>query len=100
MPVRQAKFCTHHRGCPQANPDSRWRELEVFRGLGQGKGVRLISEELGVTIATVNSCRNRIKEKPGLRTSTEVMLYPSSGFEKSLRSKADVPRLRTIPSIG
>lgn len=51
------------------------RELEVFRSLGQGKGVRVISEELGVTIATVNSFRNRIKEKLGLKTSTEVMLH-------------------------
>jgi len=51
------------------------RELEVFRMLGQGKGVRLIAEELGVTIPTVNSFRNRIKDKLGLKTSTEVMLH-------------------------
>jgi DNA-binding NarL/FixJ family response regulator len=51
------------------------RELEVFRLLGQGKGVRLIGEELGVTIPTVNSFRNRIKEKLQLKSSTEVMLH-------------------------
>jgi DNA-binding NarL/FixJ family response regulator len=51
------------------------RELEVFRMLGQGKGVRLIAEELGVTIPTVNSFRNRIKEKLALKSSTEVMLH-------------------------
>jgi DNA-binding NarL/FixJ family response regulator len=51
------------------------RELEVFRLLGQGHGVRQISEELGVTIPTINSFRNRIKEKLNLRTSTEVMLH-------------------------
>ena len=51
------------------------RELEVFRMLGQGKGVRLIAEELGVTIPTVNSFRHRMKEKLGLKTSTEVMLH-------------------------
>jgi DNA-binding NarL/FixJ family response regulator len=50
------------------------REMEVFRALGQGKGVRQIAEELGVTIATVNSFRNRIKEKLKLKSSTEVML--------------------------
>lgn len=50
------------------------RELEVFRLLGQGKGVRHIAEQLQVTIATVNSFRNRIKEKLGLKSSTEVML--------------------------
>ena len=51
------------------------RELEVFRMLGQGKGVRVIAEELAVTIPTVNSFRHRIKEKLGLKTSTEVMLH-------------------------
>jgi DNA-binding NarL/FixJ family response regulator len=51
------------------------RELEVFRMLGQGKGVRQIAEDLNVTIATVNSFRNRIKEKLQLKTSTEVMLH-------------------------
>lgn len=51
------------------------RELEVFRLLGQGKGVRKIGEELEVTIPTVNSFRNRIKEKLGLKSSTEVMLH-------------------------
>lgn len=50
------------------------RELEVFRMLGQGKAVRLIAEEMGVTIPTVNSFRNRIKEKLNLKSSTEVML--------------------------
>jgi DNA-binding NarL/FixJ family response regulator len=51
------------------------RELEVFRMLGQGKGARQIAADLQVTVATVNSFRNRIKEKLGLKTSTEVMLY-------------------------
>jgi len=51
------------------------RELEVFRMLGQGKGVRYIAEQLSVTIPTVNSFRNRIKDKLSLKTSTEVMLH-------------------------
>lgn len=50
------------------------RELEVFRMLGQGKGVRVIAEEMDVTIPTINSFRNRIKEKLHLKTSTDVML--------------------------
>jgi len=51
------------------------RELEVFRMLGQGKGVRQIAEHLNVTIPTINSFRNRIKEKLSLKSSTEVMLH-------------------------
>jgi DNA-binding NarL/FixJ family response regulator len=50
------------------------RELEVFRMLGQGKGTRQIAQDLDVTIATVNSFRNRIKEKLHLKSATEVML--------------------------
>ena len=51
------------------------RELEVFRMIGQGKGARQIAADLEVTVATVNSFRNRIKEKLNLKTSTEVMLH-------------------------
>ena len=51
------------------------RELEVFRMLGLGKGVRQIAEELSLTIPTINSFRNRIKEKLQLNSSTEVMLH-------------------------
>jgi DNA-binding NarL/FixJ family response regulator len=51
------------------------RELEVFRLLGQGKGARQIAAELDVSVATINSFRNRIKEKLDLKTSTEVMLH-------------------------
>ena len=51
------------------------RELEVFGLLGQGKGTRLIAEELNLTIATINSFRARIKDKLQLKSSTEVMLH-------------------------
>ncbi|MGH7988924.1 MAG: response regulator transcription factor, partial [Limisphaerales bacterium] len=51
------------------------RELEVFRMLGLGKGVRQIAEEMSVTIPTINSFRNHIKEKLQLNSSTEVMLH-------------------------
>ena len=50
------------------------RELVVFRLLGQGKAVRVIAEEMDVTIPTINSFRHRIKDKLHLKTSTEVML--------------------------
>ena len=36
---------------------------------------RNFAEQLEVTIPTVNSFRNRIKEKLGLKSSTEVMLH-------------------------
>ena len=51
------------------------RELEVFRLLGQGKSSRQIAEDLNLTVATINSFRNRIKEKLQLKNSTELLLH-------------------------
>jgi DNA-binding NarL/FixJ family response regulator len=51
------------------------RELEVFRMLGEGKFTRQIAEELDLSIATIHSFRNRIKEKLDLKNSTELMLH-------------------------
>jgi len=50
------------------------RELEVFRLLGEGKMTREIAEELNVSIATINSFRNRIKEKLEFKNSAEMIL--------------------------
>jgi DNA-binding NarL/FixJ family response regulator len=51
------------------------RELEVFRMLGQGKGTRQIAHDLGLTIPTIQSFRNRIKEKLHLKTAPELVLH-------------------------
>jgi DNA-binding NarL/FixJ family response regulator len=50
------------------------RELEVFRMLGQGKMTRQIAEDLNLSIATINSFRNRIKEKLEFKNSAEMVL--------------------------
>jgi DNA-binding NarL/FixJ family response regulator len=51
------------------------RELEVFRMLGQGKGTRQIAQDLDLSIPTIQSFRNRIKEKLHLKTATELVLH-------------------------
>ncbi len=51
------------------------RELEVFRLLGQEKGTRQIAEEMNVALPTVATFKNRIKEKLGMKNSTEMILY-------------------------
>lgn len=51
------------------------RELEVFRMLGRGQGTRQIAQELGLTIPTIQSFRNRIKEKLHLKTAPELVLH-------------------------
>ena len=51
------------------------RELEVFRLLGEGKASREIAQQLELSIATINSFRNRIKEKLNLKNSSELILH-------------------------
>ena len=50
------------------------RELEVFQMLGEGKSSRQIAEDLNLTIPTIHSFRNRIKDKLQLKNSTELTL--------------------------
>jgi DNA-binding NarL/FixJ family response regulator len=51
------------------------RELEVFQMLGEGKSSREIAQDLDLTIPTIHSFRNRIKEKLQFRNSTELTLH-------------------------
>jgi DNA-binding CsgD family transcriptional regulator len=43
--------------------------------IGRGKGTRSISEELNVSVKTVDAHRANIKEKLGLRTGNELVRY-------------------------
>jgi DNA-binding CsgD family transcriptional regulator len=43
--------------------------------LGQGKMTRQIAAELNLTVATINSFRNRIKEKLDLKNSAELVMH-------------------------
>jgi len=58
------------------------REMEVFRLLGQEKGTRQIADEINVALPTVGSFKNRIKEKLGMKNSTEMMLYAIQWFRQ------------------
>jgi len=51
------------------------RELEVFQMLGEGKSSRQIAQDLNLTIPTIHSFRNRIKEKLQFGNSTELTLH-------------------------
>ena len=63
------------------------RELEVFRMLGEGKATRQIAEELNLTITTINSFRNRIKEKLNLKNSTELILHAVQWVREGITKK-------------
>jgi DNA-binding NarL/FixJ family response regulator len=71
------KFMSGGQTVPPVSPIEKLsdRELEVFRMLGQGKMTRQIAEELDLTIATINSFRNRIKEKLNLKNSAELVMH-------------------------
>ena len=51
------------------------RELEVFRLIGQGHGTRRIAEELRLSVKTVESYREHIKEKLTLNDASELMQH-------------------------
>ena len=51
------------------------RELEVFLLIGRGFGTRQISEQLHLSIKTIETYRSHIKEKLNLTDSTELLRY-------------------------
>ena len=65
------------RGDAAATPVDRLtdRELEVFRMIGRGRSTRLISEDLGISIKTVEAYRAHIKEKLNLKTSHQLVQH-------------------------
>ncbi|MGO9585932.1 MAG: response regulator transcription factor [Limisphaerales bacterium] len=71
------KFMSGGQTAPPVSPIEKLsdRELEVFRMLGQGKMTRQIATELNLTVATINSFRNRIKEKLDLKNSAELVMH-------------------------
>ena len=51
------------------------RELEVFLLIGRGYGTRQISEQLHLSVKTIETYRSHIKEKLNLTDSTELLQY-------------------------
>ena len=49
------------------------RELEVFRLIGQGYSTREIAEKLHLSIKTIGTYRERIKEKLNLKHTNELV---------------------------
>lgn len=51
------------------------RQFEIFQLIGQGKGTRLIAEELRVSVKTVDAHRANIKDKLHLKSGNELVRY-------------------------
>ena len=51
------------------------RELEVFRLIGEGHGTRQISDQLHLSVKTVETYQAHIKEKMGLKNARELVQF-------------------------
>jgi DNA-binding NarL/FixJ family response regulator len=51
------------------------RELEVLRKIGQGRSTSEIADEMNLSISTISTYRERIKEKLQLKNSAELVRY-------------------------
>lgn len=63
------------------------RELQVFLLIGGGTGTRQIAEQLQLSVKTVEAHRAHIKEKLGLKNSTELVRHAVRWAEMEVRSE-------------
>jgi DNA-binding NarL/FixJ family response regulator len=59
------------------------RELEVFQLIGQGLGTRQIAEKLHLSIKTIESYREHIKQKMNFKNGTELVQQAVQWVERS-----------------
>jgi DNA-binding NarL/FixJ family response regulator len=60
------------------------RELQVFQMIGQWKGTRIVAEELHLSIKTVESYREQIKQKLNLKSAAELMQLARYWMDREL----------------
>ena len=51
------------------------RELEIFQLIGTGRSSKEIASQLNISIKTIGTYRERIKEKLNLKNATELVRY-------------------------
>jgi DNA-binding NarL/FixJ family response regulator len=62
---------------PETSPTQRLsdRELEIFNFIAQGTGVREIAQKLHLSVKTIETHREHIKEKLGIKSSRELLRF-------------------------
>ncbi len=60
------------------------RELEIFQMIGKGFSSGQIAEQLNLSVKTIGAHRERIKQKLGLKTSSEMVRYAVLWLETDL----------------
>lgn len=63
------------------------RELEVFQMIGDGMSIRDIGARLNLSVKTIGTYRERIKEKLQLKNATELLRYAMNWVEDERRRK-------------
>ncbi|MEN6421351.1 MAG: response regulator transcription factor [Smithella sp.] len=63
------------------------REIEVFQLIGEGLGISEIGLRLHLSVKTIGTYRERIKEKLNLKNSTELLRYALNWVEKERESQ-------------
>jgi DNA-binding NarL/FixJ family response regulator len=63
------------------------REFEVFQMIGHGVGPSEIAEKLGLSVKTVETHRERIKEKLNLASGSELIRYAMQYVMDEMRDK-------------
>ena len=63
------------------------RELEVFQMIGDGLSISDIGARLNLSVKTIGTYRERIKEKLQLKNATELLRYAMNWGEDDRRSK-------------
>ncbi|HPI92766.1 MAG TPA: response regulator transcription factor [Deltaproteobacteria bacterium] len=63
------------------------REIEVFQLIGEGLSISEIGHRLHLSVKTIGTYRERIKEKLNLKNATELLRYALNWVEKERQSK-------------
>jgi DNA-binding NarL/FixJ family response regulator len=66
------------------------RELQVFRLIGSGFGTSRVAQELQLSVKTIETHRQRIKQKLGLTTSSELTRRAAEWLLDATRARAGV----------
>jgi DNA-binding NarL/FixJ family response regulator len=74
------------------------RELEVFRLIGQGLSTRAIADQMKLSIKTIGTYRDRIKQKLCLKSAVELTRRAVLWTEKENFSKNTPDNVREVPT--
>jgi len=63
------------------------REIEVFQLIGEGLSISEIGQRLHLSVKTIGTYRERLKEKLNLKNATELLRYALNWVEKERQSQ-------------